>query len=74
MTMIRKLDGGKYEITLQGSANTERFAMSVESKDGIDVVVWGDDFASYLRRNLSPAQPIFEAVLSFHRGAAVALP
>jgi len=56
------------------------YRVSVEQEDGgrpsflftldegtIQVLVWDDDFTRYMKYNHSPAAPLFEAVMAFHR-------
>ena len=72
---ISKRDVGDYVVTLASEYTdaTRDFSFEVQGDD-IEVVVWQDEFVEFMKHNLGSSQPLFEAILAFHRAQEVRLP
>jgi len=43
------------------------FVFPVEStRSGIDVVQWTPEFTDFMKLNMGPAKPLFDALMTFH--------
>lgn len=62
------LDNASYGVTLGDEHGEVRtFVLRVTEADGIRVVTWEDEFATYLDQNLAHASSLFEAILALDR-------
>jgi len=71
---IGRLDHGRYEVQLESVEGDQRhtFVFVVEStRSGIDVVHWTPGFTDFMKLNMGPANPLFEAVMMFHHAGAI---
>jgi hypothetical protein len=65
---------GSYAVTvLSMKGESLVFTFRVDDHD-IQIVTWSKEFVDYMEHNLSPAQPVFEAILAFHRAQSAQLP
>jgi hypothetical protein len=73
LTSIRCEKPGSYAIELQSTVTAARFAFifSVTRAAGIDTVIWPPEFSAWMQQQVSPATPLMEAVLKFHRAQAM---
>ncbi len=69
---IRKKYYGTYEVSVTSLGVMKCFLFEVEDGE-IQVVKWSDEFAKYMDNNLGPAEPILEAILTFHQAQNVSL-
>ena len=73
---IRRLDLGRYEVQLESVEGDRQhlFVFPVEStRSGIDVVQWTPEFTDFMKLNMGPAKPLFDAVMTFHHAQNLSL-